>query len=455
MPRSPQAPPRWRSPNFAVLIAWACATAVAVVFSALVAPHIYHVRGWWIFGDLSTMLRLSAVAASGGLAHIYGVALPAPLVAFPGFEEILAVVLKVLHPFGLVFSVGSVLVRGQFVSLGKTSLADHLIIVVAFALGTSAIIPADALARDLGAKGAIRGAFLVITGLTLVWAVALWGHPDDALAVGLLAAALRSAIHGRWRASAWLLGGAFAVQPMVILGAFIVLGTTALPATRWSRFICRVAIIPVLALAVPLIGSPRTTLHHVVEQPVQWGSAVATNHVTPWHVLALHQVTKVFPSGLVFHEGSGGDVRLLAVVLAVALGVWVARRDRSVRLESAVWALGLAFTGRILFEAVVVPYYLLAPVLFAMVAIALRHQRWLPAGGALSVVVVWAASSHGLGEWGYLATVGGGLLVLCAMGWPGPVHSQPQPETGQGEGSLGSESSARLTCAKRLEPMSS
>ena len=212
--------------------------------------------------------------------------------------------------------------------------------------------------------------------------------------------------------------GAFAVQPMVVLGAFIVLGCTALPVARWWRFAARAATIPALALAVPLAGSPRTTLHHVLDQPVQWGSAVPTNHVTPWHVLVLHQATKTVARHGIVHAGSGSDVRLLAVALAAALGVWVARQDVALRAESALWALGLAFTGRILFEAVVIPYYLLAPVLFAMLAIALRRPRWLLAGAALSGVAVWASSLHGLGEWGYIGAVGAALVVLGAMGAP-------------------------------------
>lgn len=397
-------------------IAWLGALAAAVVFSALVAPHLFHARGWWIFGDLSSMLRASDLVARTGLVHVYD-APGALLVALPGFEEIVALPLVILRAFGLSYSVGAVLVHGTFTSQGEWSLTDHITVVVAFGLGLATIFPIDALARDMGLRGARRATALVAASAILVWAIARWGHPDDMLAIGLLLTSLRCAYRGRWPAAAWLLGGAFAVQPLSALGAFVVLGVTHLPWRRWGRFIVRVAILPLLVIVVPLVGETKTTLHRVLGQPVEWGTAVTTNHATPWHALVLGVATISIPHrGLIF-EGDGSDVRMLAVALAVLLGWWVARQGHALRLETALWALGFGLAGRIFFESVIIPYYLAPPLLLGMLLVTAKSKPWALAGGIVAAATAWVGSVHILGEWGYLLAVSGGLIALFALGW--------------------------------------
>lgn len=108
---------------------------------------------------------------------------------------------------------------------------------------------------------------------------------------------------GWWRTSAWLLSAG---------------------PSRWRRRSSSA-----LALVVPLAGSPRTTLDHVLDQPVQWGSAVPTNHVNPWHVLVLPQATKTVARHDVIHAGPGSDVGLLEVAPAAALGLGFSSRRSS------------------------------------------------------------------------------------------------------------------------------
>lgn len=394
---------------------WLGALAVAVVFSALVAPQMFHARGWWIFGDLASMLGASDLVARTGLVHVYD----APgtlLVALPGFEEIIALPLVILRIFGLSYSVGAVLVHGRFVSLGDWSFTDHITVVVAFGLGLAPIFPIDAVARDMGLRGMRRATALVAAGTILVWAIALWGHPDDMLAIGLLLTSLRCAYRGRWPAAAWLLGGAFAVQPLSVLGAFVVLGVTHLPWRRWGRFIVRVVTLPALAIAVPLVGDTKTTLSRILGQPVEWGTAIATNHATPWHALVLGVVTISIPHRGFIFKGDGSDLRMLAVALAAILGWWVARQGPALRLETALWALGLGLAGRIFFESVIIAYYLAPPLLLAMLLVAAKPKPRALAGGVVAAATAWVGSVHILDEWAYLLTLSAGLLVLLALG---------------------------------------
>lgn len=406
------------------LITWGGAIALAVIFSAFIAPALYHTRGWWIFGDLSAMLNASDIALRSGLVFIYNAPGP-PLVALPGFEELMVVVLIVLRHFGLVYAVGTVLDHGRFVSLGEWSLADHITVIVAFALGSATIFPIDALARDIALRGPRRVAVLVLSLGIVVWAIAVWGHPDDVLAIGLLATSLRSAFHGSWALSAWLLGAALTVQPLAVLGAFVVFGVANLPLRKWWCFIVRVAIIPVLSIDVPLAGNTETTLHHILGQPVEWGREIVTNHVTPWHALVLHISVIPIPRHGIIFEGDGSDVRILAVVLAVYVGWWVARQRSALRLETALWALALAFAGRIIFESVIVPYYLVPSLLFGMIVVATKRPKWIVAGVLIVVVTIWVGSARMLGEWTYLLVVGGGLLTLAAIGWWAPADTTP------------------------------
>ena len=42
----------------------------------------------------------------------------------------------------------------------------------------------------------------------------IWGHPEDAVAVGFALYALVFALDGRWTGAGWLFGAALATQPL-------------------------------------------------------------------------------------------------------------------------------------------------------------------------------------------------------------------------------------------------
>ena len=87
-------------------------------------------------------------------------------------------------------------------------------------------------ALDARAAGAGRAGIL--------WSVcARWGHPEDAVAVGLLLYAVLAQGNGRNAVAGWLAGAAVCVQPLVLLALPIMLAL--LPWRRMPAFLVRAA----------------------------------------------------------------------------------------------------------------------------------------------------------------------------------------------------------------------
>src|SRR5579872_6747306 len=83
-------------------------------------------------------------------------------------------------------------------------------------LASVAFFAFDALAVRLGA-GRRRRWLLAAVEVVVAWPVlALWGHPEDLLALGLAVYALLDARRRPGRAG-WLLGAALAVQPLTVV----------------------------------------------------------------------------------------------------------------------------------------------------------------------------------------------------------------------------------------------
>ncbi len=94
-----------------------------------------------------------------------------------------------------------------------------------------ALFAADAIAERLGATRPKR-AVLAAAGAVALWNVSVrWGHPEDAVAVGLLLFGILALSDGRTGRSAWLIGAAVAVQPLVLLALPVVL--TVIAPRRW------------------------------------------------------------------------------------------------------------------------------------------------------------------------------------------------------------------------------
>lgn len=266
----------------------------------------------------------------------------------------------------------------------------------------------DALAERLGADGPRRYA-LAFTEAVALWNVSVfWGHPEDVLAVALVAYALCFAFNSRWNGVAWLFGLAVAFQPLVLAGVPVLLAMAGVK--RWARFLARAAVPGVVVLLPPLIANFHATATALTQQP-NYPTASA-NHETPWTALAprLHLVPGVWVV-------SAGPGRLVSLILACGVGWWSLRwRDRP---EMLVWAVALTFSLRCLTESVMDPYYLWPVLAVAMVA-SVRSQPWRFAGTLVTAIVVTViCQSHfGWGAWWTLNMLGLVVILVCAV----PLH---------------------------------
>ena len=85
------------------------------------------------------------------------------------------------------------------------------------------LFAADALAEQLGVRFWKRG-LLAGASAGILWSVsARWGHPEDAVAVGLLLYAVLAQARARLGLAGWLAGAAVCVQPLVLLAIPVLL----------------------------------------------------------------------------------------------------------------------------------------------------------------------------------------------------------------------------------------
>jgi hypothetical protein len=255
-----------------------------------------------------------------------------------------------------------------------------------------------------------------------------WGHPEDAVAVGLLLYAVlalpgprphRAAWPDAWPAP-WLAGAAVAVQPLVLL-AFPVLAA-AIDRRRLAGFLARAAAPSVLLLAAAAAANWPATISRVTSQP----NAPAIDHPTPWIYLAPQ-----------LSDGSvaAGPGRSLAVVAALGCGVFLWHRIRAApaRLEELLWWVAVALALRSVFEPVMVAYYLWPPLAVALAAAAADWSRLLPAGAA-AVVLTFFSQILWRNPWAWWTPMITILVVALALARPRRVRSPAArvlPETGE------------------------
>jgi len=276
-----------------------------------------------------------------------------------------------------------------------------------------ALFAADALAERLAVSRA-RRAFLTAAGATLLWSVSVeWGHPEDAVALGLALYAILALSDARPARSAWLTGLAIAVQPLVILMVPVVLAT--LEARKLAGFLARAAAPAAVVLGAAAAANWSATYHAVTSQP-NWP---LVDHPTPWTPLAPH-----LAGGAI----AGGPLRVVAILLACGCGLILRRRlnaaQRPVRwahgtLRELLWWAALALALRSVFETVMVAYYLWPALAVALIAAA-RSWRRLILSSCFAVAVSLGAQSSWRSPWGWWSLMVAGLaLTLFLAGFPG------------------------------------
>jgi hypothetical protein len=362
-----------------------------MAYSLFWAPVIRHEPMWITPFDLWGTYRAAHYIGWGYLGGIYSSG--TGLVTFPGVLLLLAPVAMLTGALGL---------TEAFPRLVLHPTAWPLLGPAEMLVGSVALFASDALAERLGVSRTRRFVLCLAEGAVLWNVLVLWGHPEDALAVGLATYALVMALDGRWTGAGWLFGAAMATQPLVALILPVLL---AMGGRRQITGLLLRTFLPVVALMVtPLVAQFHATVNAILDQP----NYPRIDHATPWTVLA--------PT----LGGSGKDLavaagpgRVLAVLLACALGVWARRwRDRP---DLLVWAAALALALRCFTESVMVAFYVW-PVLAVGLVAAARAGRWRLVAASGLAVFTTVLSNWRLGEFPWWSSVTVCLLLVLAAG---------------------------------------
>jgi hypothetical protein len=349
---------------------------------------------WWgpaMIGKTAWSLPLDlwgTLEAAHRLLHLHPAGLytqPTGLIALPGAVVILLPLAALVDGTGLSLALQSAANPHPAVWL----LAGPYVI----ALSAVVLFAADAIAEHLGLDR-LRRAALVTAEAVALWSVSVrWGHPEDAVSVGLFLYAILALARSRSRRAAWLTGAAIAIQPLVLLALPVVAMT--LPLRRVPGFLIRAATPAAVALAVAAVANWNATYAAVTSQP----NSPTINHPTPWESLAPH-----------LHGGAvaAGPARILAILVACGCAVVAGRRWRAARtgdwdhetLIEALWWSAVVLALRCVFEPVVVAYYLWPAIAVALIAAARSWSRLIPAAlAATALTFVSQIAWHGVWAW--------------------------------------------------------
>jgi len=285
-------------------------------------------------------------------------------------------------------------------------------------------------AEVLEVRGWRRPVLMAAEAIALWQVITVWGHPEDAVALGFALYALLAGAAGGWRRSGWLWGLAVVFQPLALL--LLPLSVGRAPDNRQRLLlVVRGAVPTAVLLVIPLIQSWRATTDALVKQP----TFPSLLHPTPmlWSapilirngVHATHEVQLV-PTAhgprfikvtLAGHPGNvvaPGPARLLALLVAIAIGVWVWRHRPN--LQRTVWLAGLALCAWVALEPVMASYYVWPALAVLMVAAStVRWWRGLVSLVAVAVAGHWATTNHG--PWAYWTPIVLSLAVALAASY--------------------------------------
>ncbi len=389
-------------------------------------PRYYGKSDWALPDDLWATLTAAQRLLHLHLSGLYTP--PTNLVSFPGAALILTPLAALLDAAGLPLQAGRQPPHpAEWLLIGPYTVA----------ISSVALFAADALAERLGLSLPKRF-LLAAASATVLWNPTLrWGHPEDAVATGLLLYGVLAQSRSKTSAAAWLVGAAVAVQPLVLLALPLLIAV--LEPKRIVGFLARAAAPAVVLLGAAAAANWHATFTAVTKQP-NWPQV---DHPTPWLFLAPR-----LGNGTV----AAGPARTLAIVVACLCAVFVAVRWRSGRgdrggrrgrgtaltaewtreeLTAVLWWTAAALALRCVFESVMVSYYVW-PTLAVAVIPGSRNWPRLLTTGAAAVTMTWVAQASWRNPWGFWSPIvaGLGLVLLCAGTWPARSPSRPQPEPG-------------------------
>jgi hypothetical protein len=290
------------------------------------------------------------------------------------------------------------------------------------AIGCLPLFAADALAERLEVPRWTR-ALLALAEACALWSVcARWGHPEDAVAVGLLLYAVLAQGNGRRGLAGWLAGAAVCVQPLVLLALPIMLAL--LPWRRMPAFLVRAAVPSAVLVAVAAIANWHDTYQSVTSQP----DSPVINHPTIWTSLAPQ---------LANHNVAAGPFRLATIALACLCALAIRRHWAEYArlgeilpnqlLARVLWWVALTLALRSFFEPVMVSYYPWPPMAVALIPAAALGWRRLLASGLLAGLLTGAAQGPSHDYWIWWAPIVAGLIVLLVIAWPRAAAFPPRP----------------------------
>lgn len=385
---------RRRWPLVATAVTLVAGMGYTLVHTFMPPGHVWRYPFWTTPSDLWGAYRSAHYVGWGDPGSVYAVG--TNLVTFPGILLLLTPIAMLTGALGLTESYPRPVPHPTaWLVLGPWEIL----------LSSTALFAADALAERLGV-GRGKRILLCAAEAVALWNVdVVWGHPEDAVAVALALYALRQALDDRWTSAGWLFGASVATQPLTVLVLPILAARAG--RDRWAGLAARTAAPSVALLALPLVTHFHDTLHAVVDQP----NYPNVDHVTPWTALAPH----LAGSG---HDlvVAGGPGRVVALVLAVALGAVAVRwRGDPARI---VWAVALALALRCFTESVMDPYYVWPALAVGLVAAA-RCRGW----GRLAVAAVVSSGITVYGDyrlgpwWCWWLVMTGGLVVVLGLGF--------------------------------------
>jgi hypothetical protein len=390
-PAPARRPAPWLARRLFPVLATAVLIAIAMGSTTWWGPLITGAHGWPLPDDLWATLAAAQRLAHLDIAGLYTP--PTGLVSFPGAAVILVPVVAVMDAAGISLQVPGVhnphpaawLVAGPY----------------EIAVSAVALFAADAIAERLGATR-LQRAFLAAASATALWCVSVeWGHPEDAVAVGLLLYGILALSQARAGRSAWLVGAAVAVQPLVLVALPILL--VIIEPRRLAGFLARAAAPSVVVLAAAVAANWSATIHAVINQP-NWPTV---DHPTPWTSLAPR-----LGHGAV----AAGPGRVLAIVVACGCAIVVGQRWRAARgapwspetLEQVLWWTAAVLALRSVFESVMVAYYMW-PVLAVALIAAVRSWPRLAATSVAAVTITFVSQVSWHGPWAWWAPMVAGL----------------------------------------------
>jgi hypothetical protein len=380
-------------------------------------PVYYGGQAWAVPDDLWATLVATQRLVHLDLAGLYTA--PTNLVSFPGAAVILVPVAAIMDAAGIAIHAGRQGVHpvGWLVAGPLETL-----------LSAVALFAADALAERMGVN-LLKRFLLAAAGATALWNVTVrWGHPEDAVAVGLLLYAVLALSNGRLNRAAWLAGAGVAVQPLVLLAFPLIVA--AVEPKRLPGFLARSATPAVALLAAAAAANWTATTHAVTSQP----NYPTVDHPTPW----------IYVSWLAPHTSSGsvaaGPARALAILVACGCGLLTWRRWQTARLAGAwrpddlaalLWWIAVTLALRTVFEPVMVSYYVWPPLAVALVAASRNWLRLIPAS-VTAIVLTFLAQGSWRNPWVWWTPVVVvlGLTLAAARPARSPA-AQVLPEPGE------------------------